>query len=58
MSEITRIMTVKITGIAKGVESDPIPKDEAAKELAKDLKHLLSCDDVVVTDVQDFVMEE
>lgn len=57
MSEITRVFTVKITVVGKGNYNRGMTEDEK-RGLAKDIKKLLDADNVVVTDVQDFVMED
>lgn len=56
MSEITRIITVKITAI--GRKEDFVSEEETKKRALVAIKELFDCDDVVVTDVQDFVMED
>jgi hypothetical protein len=56
MSEVTRIITVKVTAI--GRKEDFVSKEETKKRALVAVKELFDCDDVVVTDVQDFVMEE
>lgn len=57
MSEVTRIFTVKITGIFEGELKENI-SEEITRKFASALKKELMADDVVVTDVQDFVMED
>lgn len=58
MSEITRITTIKITEIFKAQsEADLQDKTEYGKELADDVKNIFGVDNVVATDVQDFVKD-
>lgn len=54
MSEVTRIITAKITFIDKGSMNE---KEEEAEIVENAVKNVLDADNVVVTDVQDFVME-
>lgn len=56
MSEITRITTIQITEIFKN-QTDLQEKTEYGKEFAEDVKNIFGADDVVATNVQDFVME-
>lgn len=56
MSEITRIITARITIIEKG---DNICSKEDEADIAKTvIKDMLNADDVVIDNVQDFVMGE
>lgn len=57
MSEVTRIFTVKITGVFEG-ELEGHISEEITRKFASALKKELDADDVVVTDVQDFVLED
>lgn len=57
MSEITKITTIQITEIFKN-QTDLQDKTEYGKELAEDIKNIFGADDVVATNVQDFVREE
>ncbi len=56
MSEVTRIITVKITGIFDGEIEEPL-SEEITQKFSEALKKELKADNVVVTDVQDFVMD-
>ena len=59
MREITRIITVQITDIAK-VDDDfdsAETKENVKKNAGEIIKNLLGCDDAVVVDVQDFILE-
>ena len=56
MSEITRITTIQITEIFKN-QTDLQEKTEYGKEFAEDVNNIFGADDVVATNVQDFVME-
>lgn len=60
MKELTRIITVEITEIKKTDDdmSDVITKEEAAKGTIDMLKSNFDCDDVVVTNVQDFILDK
>lgn len=55
MAETTRIYTVEVTTITKG---ETASKEEGAAALKECLKESFGADDVVVTNVQDFVMGE
>lgn len=55
MSETTRIYTVQVTEIIKG---ETKPKEKAAENLKGCISNIFGADDVVVTNVQDFVMGE
>jgi hypothetical protein len=57
MVELTRIYTVEITGIMKGKEKDIVPQDEAKVKIQNDIKEYFGADDVLVTNVQDFIRE-
>ena len=58
MKEITRIITVQITDIAKvNSEKDVHSKEEEAKAVAEMIKEELGVDDVVITNVQDFIRD-
>lgn len=56
MNEVTRIYTVEITKIDRREEHRPLTEDEK-REVADNLKALIRADDVVVTNVQDFVRD-
>ena len=57
MIEVTRIITARITVIAKADdETQVIPKEKAAKSIIEDIKDL-GADDVVVDNVQDFIRD-
>lgn len=58
MKELTRIITAEITGVVK-VENvnDVFTKEEAKKIAIDEIKKALQCDDVVITKVQDFVID-
>ena len=58
--ERTRIITAKITIIEKNYDKkkEPADKKELAKHLGEKLKKTLKADDVSVTKVQDFILEE
>lgn len=56
--ELTRIITVQITGIAKGWEAENAASPEKEKEaLIKSLRKHYDVDDVVITNVQDFIRD-
>jgi hypothetical protein len=57
MDEITRVFAVEITFIGKGNAEDLIPKEEVKALMQKELKESLKADDVLVTNVQDFIRE-
>lgn len=57
MDEITRVFTVEITFIEKGNAEDIIPKDDVKALMQKELKKYLNADDVLVTNIQDFIRE-
>ena len=58
MKELTRIITMQITGIAKVEDNEKyIPKEQAAADIARMVKeNVPEADDVVVT-VQDFELD-
>ena len=57
MSERTVITTIEVTSILKNVPEDcAIDKKGSADGIKKAIKHFLNVDDVVVTNVQEFVM--
>lgn len=57
MSERTIITTIEITDIQKNVPEDfELNKEEWKKGTVELLKSALKCDDVVVTNVQEFVL--
>jgi len=58
MEETTRVFTVKITYIKQVNPANKVDKKTAAERLSKDIKDYLDCDDVVVEQVQDFVMDK
>lgn len=63
MKEITTIVTLEITSVGKYpddkadkvIEADKM--DAFKKHLAETIKHDMKVDDVVVTNIQDFVMD-
>lgn len=57
MKETTRIMTVEITAIKKS-NMEMISKEEAAEIVKEGIKDTFNADDVVVTNVQDFVLDK
>lgn len=57
MDEITRVFTVEITFIEKGNTKKLIPKEKVKALMQKDLKEYLDADDVLVTNIQDFIRE-
>ena len=58
MKEITRIITVRITEIADISDREPMTKDECEKVIKDNIKKLFCIDDVVVDNIQDFIMEK
>jgi hypothetical protein len=61
MAEITRIITLEITEVIepRDTEYDDIPtKEEAKKTLRDDLMRTFGFDDVVITNIQDFIRDE
>lgn len=58
MQEVTRIYTLRITYIGQGEPEDMTNKEETAENLKNDIKSLFGCDDVVVEQVQDFVLDK
>lgn len=59
-NERTRIITAKITIIEKNYEKkkEPATKKELMKHLEEKLKKSLKADDVSVSKVQDFILED
>lgn len=59
MKEITRIITVQITDIAKVDDdfNDGESRDWVRENAGEAYKQILDVDDVVVTDVQDFIKD-
>lgn len=59
MVELTRVFTVEVTCIVKYDDntSEVISKDRAKDKLANGIKETFMADDVVVTNVQDFIKE-
>ena len=59
MKELTRIITVQFTTIDKFEDYDTeiLTKDEHAKYVKDDMERLFKVDDVVVTNVQDFIRD-
>ena len=55
MAETTRIYTVEVTEIIKGEAQS---KEEGANSLKSCISNIFGADNVVVTNVQDFVMGE
>lgn len=59
MKEITRIITVEITEIVKLKDNEEYcSKDEAKRRLTEKLYQQFACDNVNVTNVQDFIRDE
>lgn len=62
MKEVTQIITCEITSVIKSCPEDtlpPMPMAEAVRRgLAKLIKTNLRVDDVVITNIQEFVREE
>lgn len=58
MDELIRVVTVEITSIHKGNIEEVKPKEQVAEELTEVLKMELDVDNVLVTNVQDFVIEK
>lgn len=59
MIELTRIYTVEITGIVCIKDEDDIlPEEEGIKYISRDIKEAVGADTVVVTNIQDFIMEK
>lgn len=58
MKEVTRIITVRITEIADISNREPMTKDECAEVIKDNIKRIFAVDDVVVDNVQDFIMEK
>lgn len=59
MKELTRIVTLQITMIADvKSESAILPKEDAAERMIADIKEDYGVDDVVVTNVQDFITDK
>lgn len=56
MAELTRIITVEVTMI--GDADSAAEKEEHAKAVATRIKEAIGADNVNVTNVQDFVMED
>ena len=59
MEEITRVFALKITFIEQVKPEDIVAdKNKAAENLRRILDMCLDCDDIVVEQVQDFVMDK
>lgn len=56
MAELTRVITVEVTMI--GDADGAVEKEEHAKAVAARIKEAVGADNVNVTNVQDFVMED
>lgn len=56
MAELTRIITVEVTVI--GDADGAVKKQEHAKNVSDRIKEAVGADNVNVTNVQDFVMED
>ena len=57
--EITRITTIRITDIIKGgAAREDNSKDYYVEALVSQIKELIGPDNVVVDNVQDFIMED
>lgn len=55
MDELTRVFTVQITGIQKGNIEEMVSKENAGKRMKELLIDFFDADNVVVTNIQDFV---
>lgn len=56
--ELTRVLTVEVTAIKKlNGEEDALSKEEAAEAIKNKIKEAFYVDDVLVTNVQDFVRD-
>ena len=59
MIELTRVVNVQITTIARmDSEEEIYPADIAKKVIEEALRQNIDCDDLVVTNIQDFIMEK
>lgn len=59
MKEVTRITTLRVTEIIRVEdEKDLVEKTEYGKTLANDCKEIFRVDDVVVDNVQDFILDK
>lgn len=57
--EVTRIVTVEITGIGRGDEAYYVPDSRNLREcIAEHIKSCTLADSVVVTNIQDFITED
>ena len=55
--EATRILTVEITD-TKETSEEQVINDELKRKIANELKEKLKVDNVVVNNIQDFILEE
>lgn len=56
--ELTRVLTVEVTAIRKlNGKEDALSKEEAAEAIKNKIKEAFVVDDVLVTNVQDFVRD-
>lgn len=59
MKELTRIVTVEITSIVNyEKDSEICSKEKAAESVKRELLAYKDIDDVVVTNVQDFILDK
>ena len=59
MSEITIITTIEITDIYKNVPEDKeLKTTKYVEDIKQAVKDVIDADDVVVTNVQEFVLDE
>ena len=58
MYEVTRVITMEATVIAKDIEEVVTVTEDMKRIIAKLAKSTLNVDDVVVTKVQDFLLEK
>ena len=57
MAKITKVLTMEVTFILDNTSEDKMPDD--VKEIAqKVFKHMLQCDDVVITKEQIFLSDQ
>lgn len=56
MKELTVIVTIEVTKVIKEPEG-AVNKEKSAENIKVTLKDLLDADDVVVTNIQEFVRE-
>ena len=58
MKKITRIITVRMTVIDDIFDCEPMTKDKCEEVIKDNIKKLFCVDDVVVDNIQDFIMEK